>query len=121
MIETVIGNRDIEDAGFDYCIRTAELVKYLRETGKNFPLTERLLICGIETGLACKKLNDEEIGEIKKAASCAISQLNEADFITEIAVAGGYLTQQQSTHIRNDGKEITRMLRIIRDMEEIEK
>jgi len=91
---------NIADKGFDFAIRIAELVHYLRDDGKGFPLCERLLDCGVSTGLACRA------GKKNAAAEC----VNQADFIIEMAVKAGYLTQTQSVHIHADCAGLLKLL-----------
>ena len=98
----------IESAGFDFSIRVSELVKYLKSSGKDFPLSERLLVCGINIGLACRRVGGNPD---KDSVNAATELLAEADYIMEIAVVGGYLTKQQGVHVRMNAIEIIKMLK----------
>lgn len=81
----------------DYAIRVAELVKFLREDDKGFPLADELLTCGVEAGLSLREPGTEGF---KTAAGA----LKKADYLLEMAVSAGYLTERQSVHIRDEGR-----------------
>lgn len=83
----------------DYAIRVAEMVKFLREDGKGFPLSDELLSCGVEAGMA---LQTPDRNGWKRAAEA----LKKADYLLEMAVSAGYLTEIQSVHIRDEGREL---------------
>lgn len=83
----------------DYSIRVAELVKFLREDGRMFPLSDVLLSCGIETGMA---LREPDTKGFRQAAAA----LRKADYLFEMAVSAGYLTERQSVHIRDKGRAL---------------
>ena len=44
-------NESLKEKGLDFSMRIGELVRYLRENGQGFPLCDRLLFCGVNTGL----------------------------------------------------------------------
>ena len=83
----------------DYAIRVAELVKFLREDDKAFPLADELLACGVEAGLALREPGSEEVKQ-------ASDTLKKADYLLEMAVHAGYLTERQSVHIRDEGRAL---------------
>ena len=83
----------------DYAIRVAELVKFLREDDKGFPLADELLACGVEAGFSLREPGAEGF---KKAAGA----LEKADYLLEMAVRAGYLTERQSVHIRDEGRAL---------------
>ena len=102
-------NDSIREKGFEYSIRTAELVRYLQENGKTFPLCDRLLTCGLTTGLSCRELSEgEAVKEIQ--LELILHNIKEADYIIEMAVYAGYLTELQSVHIREEGKDLMKLL-----------
>ena len=93
----------LKEKGFDYSIRIAELVRFLREEGGSFPFVVQRLGWGVEVGLTCGvagKLN------LPHATSC----LREADYLIEMAAKAGYLTEQQTVYIREDGRTLLQML-----------
>lgn len=99
---------DLSDKAFDFSIRIAELVSFLREDQKGFPLCERLLACGVGTGLACRMpLHDKKW---KKRIKQAADFVMEADYIIEMAQLAGYLTKVQCIHIRSDCKDLLEFL-----------
>ncbi len=100
--------QEIREKGFDFSIRIAELVQFLRTDQRGFPLCERLLGCGVETGLACRA--SAEGRQQGKKAKQAAALVMEADYIIEIAQVAGYLTQEQCVYIRADCKNLIRLL-----------
>ncbi|MFT4105187.1 MAG: four helix bundle protein [Lacrimispora sp.] len=99
---------EIQERAFDFSIRIAELVSFLREDPRGFPLCERLLVCGVETGLACRASSDSRYPA--KRAKQAAAYVMEADYIIEMAQVAGYLTQEQCIHIRADCSNLFKLL-----------
>lgn len=94
---------DLTKQAYDYSLRLAELVKFLREDGKGFPLSDELLSCGVEVGMTLQK--PDEAGRRQAARA-----LQRADYLLEMAVGAGYLTGRQSVHIREEGRVLLSML-----------
>lgn len=82
---------------YDYSVRIAELVRYLRESGKGFPLDDELLSCGVDIGMALKSANGESVDA--EAAQKARTSLQRAEYLIGMAVGSGYLTAKESEHI----------------------
>lgn len=97
---------DLARASMDYSIRITELVKYLREEGKDFPLCDELLHCGVEAGMLLREPPDRPR---------APALLKRADYLLEMAAVAGYLTPRQTSRIRADGQ---RLMELIREKEE---
>ena len=85
-------NASLEKQGIGFSVRVAELVKYLREDARCFPLSGELLTCAVDAGLA---IRDDR----RQVAATLVARTN---FIIEMAVVAGYLTPQQSVHLRAD-------------------
>lgn len=98
---------ELQDKAFDFSIRIAELVSFLREDRKGFPLCERLLVCGVEAGLACRT-KDGKYWE-KKIKQAAV-YVAEADYIIEMAQVAGYMSKEQCVHIRADCRNLLDLL-----------
>lgn len=90
---------ELTKQGYDYAIRVAELVKFLREDEKGFPLADKLLTCGVEAGMALREPDEESKGRAAEA-------LKKADYLLEMTVDAGYLTERQSVHIRDEGRAL---------------
>lgn len=90
---------ELSKQAYDYSLRIAELVRYLRESGKGFPLDEELLICGVDVGMA---LEQREERKYEKASAA----LKKAEYLIGMAVGSGYLTETESKRVLAD----TRML-----------
>ena len=43
---------DIAERAYDYSVRVAELVRYLKAEEKDFPLSDKLLDCAVSAGLS---------------------------------------------------------------------
>ena len=106
----------VRKKGFQYAIRTAELVRYLQEQEKKFPLSEKLLCSGFAAGKnCCNMIGGKDLREFSYvAAEC----IKEVDFIIEMAVHAGYLTEMQSLPIREEGIALIELLQETRRMEE---
>lgn len=92
---------NLTQSAFDYSIRIAELVKHLRSDEKSFPLCDDLLTCGVDVGFYLQE------------PSCpdkAVNSLNKADYIIQMAVKAGYLTERQTVRIRSSGQELIKMI-----------
>ena len=93
-------SKSLEKTGLDFSMRIGEVVRYFRDDGKGFPLCDRLLACGVNAGLCIRR------GKMREAAEF----VEEADYIIETAVAGGYLTPHQDKHIRADCANLLKMI-----------
>ena len=93
-------SKSLNEQGLDFSMRIGELVRYLRENGQGFPLCDRLLFCGVNSGLYIRGGKTREATELIK----------EADYIIEMAVVAGYLTSKQDVHIRTDCENLLKTL-----------
>ncbi len=86
---------------FDFSIRAIELIRYLNEENKPFPLCERFLTCatGIGISLRCGLMTDE--GSARTITE-ALTATIEAEYLLELMVKTGYLQEKQSQPIIND-------------------
>lgn len=84
---------------FDYAIRIAELVRYLREKPERFPLCPELLAAGVRAGMAARDI-DELAGDAERArAREAVKAIDEAVYYLNMAVHSGYLTELEASHV----------------------
>ncbi len=86
----------LEQRAYDFSVRVAECVRYLKSDKKGFPLCDKLLDCGISAGIAVRT------GKHKAAAE----NISQADYILEMAARSGYLTEVQTREIRADAKKL---------------
>ncbi|MBU9726226.1 four helix bundle protein [Diplocloster modestus] len=91
---------DVQELAYDFSVRIAEIVRYLKEEGQEFPLSGKLLDCGVGAGLAARK------NSRKQAADC----VKQADYILEMAQKSGYLTERQVKPTRGKGDALLRLL-----------
>lgn len=93
------------EKAYDFSVRIAEIVRYLKADDREFPLSDRLLGCGVSAGLSVRE------GEWKAAAEW----VRQTDYIIEMAVRGGYLTGRQGLPIR---EECAALLTALENMQE---
>lgn len=86
----------IQESAYDLSVRIAEAVRYLKEDGMGFPLGDKLLDCGVRAGISTRE------GDLKAASD----YVKQADYILEMAVKSGYLSERQSQPIRADCAEL---------------
>lgn len=86
----------IADSVYDFSVRVAEIVRYLKEDGGGFPLCDKLLDCGVKAGISARGGNRE----------AAADYVRQADYILEMAVKSGYLTERQSLPVRKECGEL---------------
>lgn len=98
------------EKSFDFSIRLIELAKYLRDENKEFPLTERLLICGIGIGVDLR-IASGCMGKEKTARMAqAVAYAAECEYLLELMVKTGYLAEQQSRFVLEECAEIIKLL-----------
>lgn len=93
--------KQILERSFDFSIRSMELIRYLKEEDRQFPLYEQFLTCATGIGSSLRlALMPEEISviELSHALSCAI----EVEYHLELMVKTGYLQEKQSQPILDD-------------------
>lgn len=104
---------NLSEQAYDYSVRIVELVRYLRESGKGFPLDEELLSCGIDAGMVLKSSGGDSVdAESAKKASAA---LQKAEYLIGMAVGSGYLTAKESEHIVSDTRLLLQKIKRILD------
>jgi len=95
---------------FDFSIRLIELVKYLKDEGREFPLSERLLICGngIGVNLCIAKMSalKERTAKSEQALAFAV----ECEHLLKLMAKTGYMTEQQSVPLREDCSHLINMI-----------
>ena len=91
----------LAEMAYDFSVRVAECVKYLKDNNKHFPLTDKLLDCGLMAGIAVR---DGKRGE-------AAGYVARADYMLEMAARSGYMTATQARQIRADAQKLLDELR----------
>lgn len=92
----------LKDSSFDFSVRLMELIKYLHEEDREFPLSRRLLHCG--NGIAVNLLFAEmaEGKDRSGAVNQALAYAVESGHLLKLMAKTGYLTEQQSLPLRED-------------------
>lgn len=88
---------------FDYAIRIAELVRYLREKPERFPLAAEMLAAGVRAGMAARDVDDLAGSAEASRAREAATAVDETLYYLEMAVRSGYLTDLEASHVRTMG------------------
>ena len=78
-----------QERAYDFSVRIAEIVRYLKEEGGEFPLGDKLLDCGVRAGISTRE------GNLKAAAD----YVRQAEYILEMSVKSGYLSERQGLPI----------------------
>lgn len=98
------------ESSFDFSIRLVELVKYLRDENREFPLEKWLLIRGngVWVNLRMAELSDgkERSGAENQALACAV----EIGYMLKLMAKTGYLDEQQSMPLREDCDELVKLI-----------
>lgn len=99
----------ILNKSFDFSIRSIELVKYLDEEKRPFPLCGWLLSCATEMGISLRLagLTDpESVDTVRQALHCAV----EAEYLLEIMVKTGCLREKQNLPILSDCRALKELI-----------
>lgn len=91
---------------FDFAIRVAELVRYLREKPERFPLAAEMLAAGVRAGMAARDLEDLADAPQASRAREAATAVDEVLYYLEMAVRSGYLTELEAARLRQMGADL---------------
>ena len=97
---------DRSNAAFDYAIRIAELVRYLRENPDRFPLSAELLAAGVRAGMAAQDIESLQGEAARLRSGETRNAIDETLYLIDMAVHSGYLTELESTHVRTMGTDL---------------
>lgn len=86
------------DKAFDFCIRSIELVNYLEEEKRPFPLANRLLECAEET-CVCLRMSFYVPRSASEYGTQALKLTLEAECLLELMVKTGIMSDMQSAPI----------------------
>ena len=95
---------------FDFAIRVAELVRYLREKPERFPLAAEMLAAGVRAGMAARDLEDLAGAAQASRAREAAAAIEEVSYYLEMAVRSGYLTELEAARVRQMGTNLQEAL-----------
>jgi len=102
--------QELLENSFDFSIRLSELVRYLQDEGKEFPLWQRLLICGngIGTNLRMAEMSvvKERAVKLEQALACAV----ECEHLLKLMAKTGYLSERQSEPLRKDCSRLVELI-----------
>lgn len=95
---------------FDFAIRVAELVRYVREKPERFPLAAEMLAAGVRAGMAARDLEDLADAAQASRAREASAAIDEVRYYLEMAVRSGYLTELEAARVRQMGTDLREAL-----------
>ena len=95
---------------FDFAIRVAELVRYVREKPARFPLAAEMLAAGVRAGMAARDLEDLADAAQASRAREASAAIDEVRYYLEMAVRSGYLTELEAARVRQMGTDLREAL-----------
>lgn len=95
---------------FDFAIRVAELVRYVREKPERFPLAAEMLAAGVRAGMAARNLEDLADAAQASRAREASAAIDEVRYYLEMAVRSGYLTELEAARVRQMGTDLREAL-----------
>lgn len=90
---------ELLEKSFDFSIRVTELIKYLEQEKKIFPLRDRLLECATGAGVCIRQSAD---GQSPQTIQRALDYLSEAGYLLELLSKTEYLTERQGARILED-------------------
>lgn len=96
----------LSNAAFDYAIRIAEMVRYLREKPDRFPLCPELLAAGVRAGMAARDIDDLEGAAERSRAREVANAIDEVSYYLDMAVHSGYLTNLEASHVSHMGADL---------------
>jgi len=94
------------ERSFDFSIRLTELVKYLQGEDREFPLSQRLLICGVGIGVCLRAAETSDAKGRAAKTEQALLYAIESGYLLELMVKTGYLGEQQSRPILEDCRQL---------------
>lgn len=99
--------KELLEKSFDFSVRITELIKYLEQEEKNFPLRERLLECAAGAGVCLRQSGG---GPSPQRMQRALDYLSEADYLLELLSKTEYLTERQGARILEDCRTLKGMI-----------
>lgn len=98
---------DYLSQSFDFGIRTVQLVKWLKDEGKDFPLSGRLLECGTGVGVSLRVAKSLDNWAL---FTQAFMQAEEVQFLLELMVKTDFITKIQSEPLILECKSIKNVI-----------
>lgn len=90
----------ILENSFDFSIRAMELIKYLDEEKRPFPLYEQFLASAMRVGIYLRLAASG--GKSSRDSEQALFCIFETEYLLEIMAKAGYLQEKQSHPITDD-------------------
>lgn len=100
---------------FFLAVRLVELVRYLKDEGKDFPLSERLLICGNGVGVNLRIAKMSVAKERAVKTGQALAYALECEYLLKLMAKTGYMTEYQSMPLREDCTSLISMINSVKN------
>lgn len=94
---------------FDFSVRIMELMRFLEEEQKNYPLKEQLLKAGAQIGIAMRYTKMPGLSKTD-AFHTALRSVLECEYLLELMVETGYITELQSVPLLEDCNQLKDLL-----------
>ncbi len=94
--------KEILEKSFDFSVRALELINYLKTENRPFPLAERFLSRAADIGITVRLIRGTGKQSFSDRYKQALNYLLEAEYLLEIMVKTGYLSEKQSRPMMDD-------------------
>jgi four helix bundle protein len=102
--------QEILDKSFDFSIRAMEMINYLKMENKPFPLSERFLSCATGIGMAVRLMFETGNQPFSDKGRQAFAYLLEVEYLLEVMVKTGYLSEKQSQPMKDDCRRLKALI-----------
>lgn len=102
--------QEILDKSFDFSIRALEMINYLNMENKPFALSERFLSCAVGIGMAVRLMRETGNQSFSDKGRQALTYLMEVEYLLEIMVKTGYLSEKQSQPMTDDCRRLEALI-----------
>ena len=107
-------NYTVEEKSFQFAIRIVNLYRYFTETKKEFVLSKQLLRCGTSIGANITEAQQAQSRpDFISKLSIALKEASETDYWLRLLNATHFLSNEESTSLLEDCREIEKMLTAI--------
>ena len=104
----------IVDKSFEFAVRIVKLCRYLKSEKKEFELASQLLNSGTSIGANVKEAQEAQSKkDFVSKMSIALKEASETEYWLELLYRTESLTKQEYESMRNDCKELLKLLTAI--------
>ena len=101
----------VKEKSKKYAVRIVRLYQYLSEGKREYVLSKQILRSGTSIGANIREaLNGQSKADFTAKMSIALKEASETEYWLELLHETGYLSEEEYTSIRNESKELLKML-----------